>query len=246
MSSTAKAEAPVRQAEPALSLVRADGPDRVAPGAREHGTAPQDAADGTEQTHRGPLGFVRRIVDRAREDVDGAIARDPAASSRLEVVLTSPGLHAIWAHRGLHELWKRPGGRLPARVLATMTRSLTGVEIHPGARIGRRFFIDHGMGVVIGETAEVGDDVMLYHGVTLGGRSLERVKRHPTVGNRVTIGAGARILGPVLVGDDVQIGANSVVVKDIPVGAVATGIPAVLRFPKRDVPNVWADPAIYI
>jgi len=112
--------------------------------------------------------------------------------------------------------------------------------------LGRRFFIDHGIGVVIGETAEVGDDVMLYHGVTLGGRSLQHVKRHPTVGNRVTIGAGARVLGPVRIGDDVQIGANSVVVKDVPAGAVATGIPAVIRFPKRDATNQWLDPAIYI
>jgi serine O-acetyltransferase len=247
MSFAAKAETSPRAAEPALSLVRGgEGPDRV--------TSPDDVLvhegagepGAPEPVRRRPLAFVRRLVDRAREDVDGAISRDPAATSRLEVVLTSPGLHAIWAHRALHELWKRPGGRLPARVLATVTRSVTGVEIHPGARLGRRFFIDHGMGVVIGETAEVGDDVMIYHGVTLGGRSLERVKRHPTVGNRVTIGAGARILGPVLVGDDVQVGANSVVVKDIPAGAVATGIPAVLRFPKRDVPNQWADPAIYI
>ncbi len=111
-------------------------------------------------------------------------------------LLTSPGLHAVWAHRGAHALWAHRRGRLPARVLAQVTRFATGVEIHPGATLGRRFFIDHGMGVVIGETAEVGDDVMLYHGVTLGGRSLARVKRHPTVGNRVTVGAGARILGP--------------------------------------------------
>ena len=186
------------------------------------------------------------LSERFLEDVDGAIERDPAATSRLEVVLTSPGLHAIWAHRGLHELWKLPGGRLPARVLATVTRSATGVEIHPGARIGRRFFIDHGMGVVIGETAEVGDDVMIYHGVTLGGRSLSRVKRHPTVGNRVTIGSGARILGPVTVGDDTQVGANAVVVKDVPSGAVAVGVPAVLRFPKKRATNQWLDPAMFI
>ncbi|MDN5794914.1 MAG: serine O-acetyltransferase [Intrasporangium sp.] len=189
---------------------------------------------------------MRGLAERVVEDVDGAIERDPAATSRLEVVLTSPGLHAIWAHRGLHELWKLPGGRLPARVLATVTRAVTGVEIHPGARIGRRFFIDHGMGVVIGETAQVGDDVMLYHGVTLGGRSLARVKRHPTIGNRVTIGSGARVLGPIDVGDDAQIGANSVVVKDVPSGAVATGIPAQLRFPKKGTVNRWVDPAIYI
>ncbi len=240
-----------RPAEPALSVVRdvRDAPSpavHVADRRAGAGDASPDASRPDVPVPGGPLGWVRRVVERAREDVDGALARDPAATTRLEVVLTSPGLHAIWAHRGLHELWKHPAGRLPARVLATVTRSLTGVEIHPGARIGRRFFIDHGMGVVIGETAEVGDDVMIYHGVTLGGRSLARVKRHPTVGNRVTIGAGARVLGPVLVGDDVQVGANSVVVKDVPTGAVATGIPAVLRFPKRDATNQWVDPAIYI
>ena len=228
-----------RTPEPSLSLVRDDA-TIAAPSAEGRSGAAASRA------YAGPLGFVRKVAERFVEDVDGAIARDPAATSRLEVVLTSPGLHAIWAHRGLHELWKVPGGRLPARVLATVTRSVTGVEIHPGARLGRRFFIDHGMGVVIGETAEVGDDVMLYHGVTLGGRSMARVKRHPTVGNRVTIGAGARVIGPVVVGDDTQIGANSVVVKDVPAGAVATGVPAVLRFPKRGATNQWLDPAIYI
>jgi serine O-acetyltransferase len=232
-----------RPVETPLSLVRTDPPGVPAPVA----TTPHPAVgERTTSRYAGLLGPLRRLADRALEDVDGALERDPAAHSRVEVALTSPGLHAIWAHRGLHELWKHPAGRLPARVLATVARSVTGVEIHPGARIGRRFFIDHGMGVVIGETAEVGDDVMLYHGVTLGGRSLARVKRHPTVGNRVTIGAGARVLGPVLVGDDVQIGANSVVVKDVPSGAVATGIPAVLRFPKRDAANQWVDPAIFI
>ncbi|HET7399074.1 MAG TPA: serine O-acetyltransferase EpsC [Intrasporangium sp.] len=186
------------------------------------------------------------MAARVREDIDAAIARDPAAGSRLELVLTSPGLHAIWAHRGAHALWTQPGGRLPARLLAQAARFATGVEIHPGARLGRRFFIDHGMGVVIGETAEVGDDVMLYHGVTLGGRSLAKTKRHPTVGDRVTIGAGARILGPVRIGDDVQVGANSVVVKDVPDGSVATGIPAVVRFPARRSGADEVDPAIYI
>ena len=145
-----------------------------------------------------------------REDIDAAIARDPAAASRADVAVNSPGLHAM----------------------STVARAVTGVEIHPGATIGRRFFIDHGMGIVIGETAVVGDDVMLYHGVTLGGRSLARgTKRHPTVGDDVTIGAGARVLGDIEIGDGVQIGANSVVVKDIPAGAVATGIPATVRFP---------------
>ena len=187
---------------------------------------------------------------RIREDLDAAIARDPAATSRIDVLLNSPGLHAIWAYRAAHRLWLRGGLARPvARVVMTVARSITGVEIHPGAVIGRRFFIDHGMGVVIGETAEVGDDVMLYHGVTLGGRSLERVKRHPTVGSRVTIGAGARVLGPVYIGDDVQIGANSVVVKDVPSGAIATGIPATIRFPQgREDPYevMFKDPALWI
>ncbi len=183
------------------------------------------------------------------EDLDAAIARDPAAQSRLETFLVSPGLHAVWGHRLAHRMWANPAYRLPARLLSQVVRRVTGVEIHPGATIGRRFFIDHGMGVVIGETSIVGDDVMLYHQVTLGGRSLKKVKRHPTVGNRVTIGAGARVLGDVTIGDDAQIGANAVVTKDVPAGAVAVGIPAQLREP---VPGLSADevldyhPAIWI
>jgi len=147
-------------------------------------------------------------------------------------------------------MWATPGLRLPARVLSQLNRALTGVEIHPGAVIGRRFFIDHGMGVVIGETAEVGDDVMIYHGVTLGGRSMERVKRHPTLGDGVTVGAGARILGPITIGAGAQVGANSVVVKDVPPGAVVVGVPGEVRRPPAsgasDPYDVWADPAIYI
>ena len=192
---------------------------------------------------------LRSALAVLREDLDAAIARDPATSSRLEMALASPGLHAIWTHRLAHRLWRNPGTRLPARLVSQLSRSLTGVEIHPGAVIGRRFFIDHGMGVVIGETAEVGDDVMIYHGVTLGGRSLKREKRHPTVGSRVTIGAGARILGPVYIGDDVQIGANSVVVKDVPAGAIATGVPATIRFPQGNedpYEAMFKDPAIWI
>ena len=198
---------------------------------------------------RGRPALLKAAWARIREDLDAAIERDPAVDSRLEMALASPGLHAIWAHRVSHRLWAQPGGRLVARLLSQISRSITGVEIHPGAQIGRRFFIDHGMGVVIGETAEVGDDVMIYHGVTLGGRSLKRVKRHPTVGNNVTIGAGARILGPVTIGDRVQIGANSVVVKDIPAGAVATGIPATIRFPNKGedpYEMMFKDPALWI
>jgi len=191
------------------------------------------------------------VRERLSEDLDTAARRDPASRSRLELVLCYPGLHAVWLHRVAHRMWQHPGLKLAARVLSQLNRSLTGVEIHPGAQIGRRLFIDHGMGVVIGETAEVGDDVMLYHGVTLGGRSLQRVKRHPTVCDSVTIGAGARVLGPVVIGEGAQIGANAVVVKDVPPGAVAVGVPAQVRQPPSDLPlvdpyDVWADPAIFI
>ena len=194
--------------------------------------------------------YARRARSRIVDDLDAALARDPAAASRVDVALNSPGLHAIWVYRFAHRLWLRGGLlRQVARIVMTVTRSVTGVEIHPGAVIGHRFFIDHGMGVVIGETAEVGDDVMLYHGVTLGGRSMAKTKRHPTVGSRVTIGAGARVLGPVYVGDDVQVGANSVVVKDVPAGAIATGIPATIRFPQgHEDPYeaMFKDPALWI
>ncbi|HIT74935.1 MAG TPA: serine acetyltransferase, partial [Candidatus Avipropionibacterium avicola] len=157
---------------------------------------------------------IRRTV---REDLDVAVAKDPAATSRFQMALVSPGLHAVWLHRVSHAAWQRSVLlRLPARLLSNLSRSVTGVEIHPGAVIGRRFFIDHGMGVVIGETAEVGDDVMMYHGVTLGGRSLSHGKRHPTVEDGVTLGAGARVIGPVVIGAGAQVGANAVVVKDVP------------------------------
>ena len=188
-----------------------------------------------------------------REDLAAAMERDPAATSRWVVLLTSAGLHAIWLHRIAHRWWMRPGGKWPARLLAYVSRSLTGIEIHPGAHIGRRFFIDHGMGVVIGETAVVGDDVMLFHGVTLGGTSGRRVKRHPTLGDHVMVGAGAKILGDVHVGNNVKVGANSVVVKDVPTGAVATGIPARYHFPALEgTPELspqellYADPALFI
>ena len=193
---------------------------------------------------------LRQTVVRVRDDIDAAVARDPAAASRTDLVLNSPGLHAIWSHRVAHRMWQRPHLKPAARVLSTVTRAVTGVEIHPGATIGERFFIDHGMGVVIGETAEVGDDVMLYHGVTLGGRSMRRDKRHPTVGDRVTLGAGARALGAATVGDHAQIGPTSVVVKDVPAGAGATGIPAKVRFPQLPDADpyeaLFSDPALFI
>ena len=176
---------------------------------------------------------LQRAAASVREDVDAAVRARPGGGlahrprAQLARACTRSGRTGSPTSSGSGEHLKPA-----ARVLSTATRAVTGVEIHPGATIGRRFFIDHGMGVVIGETAEVGDDVMLYHGVTLGGRTLAKVKRHPTVGDRVTIGAGARILGPVDVGDDVQIGANSVVVKDVPAGAIATGIPATRALPR--------------
>ncbi|MDP5190138.1 serine O-acetyltransferase, partial [Rheinheimera baltica] len=159
-----------------------------------------------------------------KEDIKSVFERDPAARSSFEVLTNYPGLHAIWWHRVSHKLWRANWKGL-ARFLSTLSRWFTGVEIHPGAKIGRRFFIDHGMGVVIGETAEIGDDVTLYHGVTLGGTSWNPGKRHPTLANGVVIGAGAKVLGPLMVGENARIGSNAVVVKDVPAGATVIGIP---------------------
>lgn len=160
-----------------------------------------------------------------KEDIDAVFARDPAARSRLEVLLCYPGIHALIFHRLAHPLW-RGGWHLLARFVSQLGRFMTGIEIHPGATIGRRFFVDHGMGVVIGETAEIGDDVTLYQGVTLGGVSLDKGKRHPTIGNGVIVGAGAAVLGPFAVGDGARIGSNAVVVKAVPPGISVVGIPA--------------------
>ncbi len=171
---------------------------------------------------------VKDIWRMILEDVRCAREQDPAASSLFEVALTYPGLHAVWGYRVGHELWIR-GWRLPARFLQELVRTITGVDIHPAARLGRRVFIDHATGTVIGETAEVGDDVLIYHGVTLGGVKLESGKRHPTIGNRVVVGAGAKVLGAITVGDNAKIGANAVVVKDVPPNSVATGVPATNR-----------------
>lgn len=168
------------------------------------------------------------IIGRMREDIAAARLRDPAARNGLEVAVLYPGLHAIWSHRVAHALWRR-NFRFLARAGSQLSRVLTGIEIHPGARIGRRFFIDHGMGVVIGETAEVGDDVMLYHGVTLGGRTRDSGKRHPTLGDGVAVGAGAKILGPVHIGAHTVVGANAVVTKDAPADSVLVGVPAKSR-----------------
>lgn len=159
-----------------------------------------------------------------RDDIQCVLERDPAARNVLEVLLCYPGLHAVWAHRLSHKLWKS-GLKLFARWLSQLTRNITGIEIHPGARIGHNFFIDHGMGVVIGETAEVGDRVTLYHGVTLGGTSLHKTKRHPTIEDDVVIGAGAKVLGAITIGANSRIGANAVVVKSAPADSVIVGVP---------------------
>ena len=150
-----------------------------------------------------------------REDIANALTRDPAARNSLEVFLTYPGLHAVWGHRMAHWLWTH-NFKLVARVWSNLTRSATGVEIHPGATIGRRFFIDHGMGVVIGETSIIGDDVLIYHDVTLGARTYKKGKRHPTIGDNVIIGAGARVIGDVTIGKDAVVGANTLVTRDVP------------------------------
>jgi serine O-acetyltransferase len=165
------------------------------------------------------------LFKNLREDIDTVLAKDPAARSRLEVVLCYPGLHSVLFHRVASWLWRR-GWLLLGRLVSHLGRLLTGIEIHPGARIGRRLFIDHGMGVVIGETAEIGDDVTLYQGVTLGGTSLHKGKRHPTLADGVIVGSGAQILGGFTVGRDARVGANAVVLAEVPPGATVVGIPA--------------------
>ncbi|RPF27750.1 serine O-acetyltransferase EpsC [Georgenia muralis] len=182
------------------------------------------------------------------EDLQAARRRDPAARTLVEVALAYPGVHALWGHRLAHRMWHAsPLLKLPARLLSQVLRAVTGIEIHPGAVLGRRLFIDHGMGVVIGETAEVGEDVVLFHGTTLGGVSMSRGKRHPTIGDRVLIGAGAKVLGPIRVGSDARVGANAVVVKDVPPGAVAVGVPARAQpAPPSALLDPWSEPAIYI
>jgi serine O-acetyltransferase len=173
------------------------------------------------------------MFSRIREDVSSVFDRDPAARSTWEILTCYPGLHAVLFHRVTHRLWGW-GLRWLARWISHLARWLTGIEIHPGATIGRRFFIDHGMGVVIGETAEIGDDVTLYHGVTLGGTTWNKGKRHPTLRNGVVVGAGAKLLGPIVVGDYAKVGSNAVLVKDVPPGATAVGIPAKIIMAEQD------------
>lgn len=165
------------------------------------------------------------LFSKLSEDIDSVVERDPAARSKIEVFLCYPGVHAIILYRFAHFLWGKKFFTT-ARIISSFARFLTGVDIHPAARIGRRLFIDHATGLVIGETAEIGDDVTLYHGVTLGGTSTQKGKRHPTLGNRVIVGAGAKLLGPIEIGDDARIGSNAVVLKAVPAGATAVGVPA--------------------
>ena len=183
------------------------------------------------------------MTSKIRKDIQAVFDRDPAARSWLEVVINYAGLHAVWGHRVAHWFW-RSGFLLIARTLAQINRFFTGIEIHPAARIGRRFFIDHGMGVVIGETAEIGDDVTIYHGVTLGGVSLKKGKRHPTIEERVVIGAGAKVLGAITIGTCSRIGANAVVVDDVPCDSVVVGVPGHVihkEKPEGDQPDLAHD-----
>ena len=173
------------------------------------------------------------MLDRIREDISSVFERDPAARSTWEVITCYPGFHALLIHRLAHRLW-RMKMRWLARFVSHCSRFLTGIEIHPGAKIGRRVFIDHGMGVVIGETAELGDDCTLYHGVTLGGTTWNKGKRHPTLMQGVVIGAGAKVLGPIVIGEGAKIGSNAVVVRDVPAGATALGIPARVILDEQD------------
>lgn len=164
------------------------------------------------------------MLTAMRRDIQAARQRDPADPTVLEVVLAYPGVHAVWGHRIASWMWRR-GARVTARVFAEFVRLLTGVDIHPGATLGPGLFIDHATGVVIGETAEIGEDVTIFHGVTLGGTGRDRGKRHPTIGDRVIIGAGAKVLGAIKIGDDSRIGANSVVIKEVPSSSVVIGVP---------------------
>jgi len=185
-----------------------------------------------------PVKGVVNYFRMMRRDIDSVIERDPAARSTLEILLVYSGLHAIWMHRIAHWLWQHKF-KLLARALSQLARWLTGIEIHPGATIGAGFFIDHGMGVVIGETAEIGADVTIYHGVTLGGTSLNKGKRHPTLGDRVVVGTGAKVLGNITIGEDSRVGANAVVVKSVPANSVVVGVPG--QIVQRSQPHHAAD-----
>jgi len=182
------------------------------------------------------------MFDRIREDINAVFERDPAAKSVIEIIFCYPGFHAILFYRFARWFWIHKM-YLIGRLISHVGRFLTGIEIHPGARIGKRFFIDHGMGVVIGETSEIGDNVTLYHGVTLGGTTWKKIKRHPTIGNNVVVGVGAKILGPVKIGDNTKIGANSVVVNEIPPNSIVVGIPGKVVFRVEGEKRIQMDSA---
>ena len=187
------------------------------------------------------------LLELCKEDLAAAINSDPAARSKLEVALTYPGVHAVWAYRLAHMLFKKKL-KLLARIVSSIARSYTGVDIHPGARLGRRLFIDHANGVVIGETTRIGTDCVLFHQVTLGGVSMSKGKRHPTLGDRVMVGAGAKVLGPIQVGSEARIAANAVVVKDVPAGCTAIGVPAKVSpaCRKQKSTELIIDPTLFI
>jgi len=186
--------------------------------------------------------FNSIMFDRIREDINAVFERDPAAKSVIEIIFCYPGFHAILFYRFARWFWIHKM-YLIGRLISHVGRFLTGIEIHPGARIGKRFFIDHGMGVVIGETSEIGDNVTLYHGVTLGGTTWKKIKRHPTIGNNVVVGVGAKILGPVKIGDNTKIGANSVVVNEIPPNSIVVGIPGKVVFRVEGEKRIQMDSA---
>jgi len=209
------------------------------PAAGVSSTEDQGVSDGDTR----PVESRVSLSERLREDVQCVFERDPAARTRFEVLTTYPGLHAVMVHRMSHALWKW-NLKWFARVLSNVVRWFTGIEIHPGAEIGRRFFIDHGMGVVIGETAVIGDDCTLYHGVTLGGTSWQKGKRHPTLGRDVVVGAGAKVLGPIHIGHGARIGSNAVVVKAVPDGCTVIGVPGrIIEAVKDEQTQMRADTA---
>lgn len=190
---------------------------------------------------------AKNLLRLMRSDLQAAKNCDPAARSTFEVALIYPGVHAVWAYRIAHFLWNKKA-KLPARIISQLARSATGVDIHPAARLGERLFIDHATGVVIGETAVVGTDCVIFHGVTLGGVAMVRGKRHPTLGNRVMVGAGAKVLGPITIGDDCKIGANAVVTKSVPASSIAVGVPAkcLPATAKVKADDIIVDPQLHV
>ncbi len=214
------------------AVIIADLAEKAAEQAKEYINDPASALDDAKRTYNKAKDKTKTVISDIKYDIDAIKERDPAASSSLEVALLYSGFHALIMHRAAHALHER-GYKLPARAISQASRLITGVEIHPGAKIGRGFVIDHGSGVVIGETAEIGDNCTVYQGATLGGTGKDSGKRHPTLGNNVMVGAGAKVLGPFTVGDNSKIAANAVVLKEVPPNTTAVGIPAKIVDKKR-------------